>query len=421
MSAGTPSMDAALGAPARERLGFAERVILWLGVGWLVVWLASVVELVGERTGINLYYPVVAFYLLLFLGLRTRNIARLLGRPLFWMWIVITLAAAVIYFVGQRNPYSYVAFRGRIVYLSVVLGTAMFMLEPTARRMLRRAGLLTLAVAVPLNVYEVVVGPVLSESLGRAAGLYLNPNASSAALAVCTLLAVDVARASSRDLWILAFATAGVLPTFSRQGILFMLLLWGLMLLRPGARRLPQLRRRTVTLLLLAVGGVLGIVGLLSFADLSQDAIERLRFFVTLEAPDDSAKARQIFVSQGIEAFRRAFWSGWGLGSMHAMGLQPHNTFLRLGIEFGIAGVGIYAAILLAGIAQVLFHPWHRSANAVVLAFFLAYISFFQHVVDTVSVFAVAFGVLLGGGLITPNGPGTAVGAHASAQRPSGP
>lgn len=421
MSAGTPSMDTAFSSPARERLGFGERAILWLGVGWLVVWLASLVELVGELAGINPYYPLVTFYVLLFLGLRTRNIARLLGRPLFWMWIVITLAAAVIYFVGQRNPYSYVAFRGRIVYLSVVLGTAMFMLEPTARRMLRRAGLLTLAVAVPLNIYEVLVGPVFSESLGRAAGLYLNPNASSAAIAVCTLLAVDVARAPSRDLWVLAFATAGVIPTFSRQGILFMLLLWVLMLLRPGARRLPRLRRRTVTLLLLAVGGVMGVAGLLSFADLSQDAVERLRFFVTFEASDDSAKARQIFVSQGVEAFRRAFWTGWGLGSMQAMGLQPHNTFLKLGIEFGLAGVGIYAAILLAGIAQVLFHPWDRSANATVLAFYLAYISSFQHVVDTVTVFAVAFGVLLGGGLIVPPPPPPGDAGRAAAPAPRGP
>ncbi len=176
-----------------------------------------------------------------------------------------------------------------------------------------------------------------------------------------------------------------------------------------------------MTLLLLSAGGVLGIAGLLSFADLSQDAIDRLRFFVTFEAPDDSAKARQIFVSQGVEACRRAFWTGWGLGSMQAMGLQPHNTFLKLGIEFGLAGVGIYAAILLAGIAQVLFHPWHRSANAVMLAFFLAYVSFFQHVVDTVSVFAVAFGVLLGGGLIAPPPPPPGEGDRVAAPAPRGP
>ena len=76
--------------------------------------------------------------------------------------------------------------------------------------MLRAASLIVLAWAIPICFIELLIPNLFSTAEGRSAGLYGNPNDASMAILLCLLLAVDIARPTTRSLLLVSLGVASV-------------------------------------------------------------------------------------------------------------------------------------------------------------------------------------------------------------------
>jgi len=375
------------------------------GIVWLVALLSGIMSIAGEyRT--NLYYPLVAIFVPYFAVFRMRYVPRLAMIPESWLWILSVAAPVLMYFAGQNDHWGDRAMKHRIVFFSLVAGSALLLSGPDARRLLRVSGWITLFIAIPIAFVEIVVPNLFSTAEGRSAGFYVNPNSASAALLMCVILAVDIARPKVKTLVLMAFTVGAAFATFSRMGMLFSSFLALVFALSPryADRRALGAGGR------FAVLGVLGVIALGAIAwtaaniDLSGQAAMRLRSFLTFDLSDDSA-TRRIELARTSYAMVMDHFFGQGLGFSEKALLVPHNTYLILGLDYGIPGVLTYITVLLLGFGRGLLVGWRRGAGAMCIAALLMFTSLFDHYVANGLYFAVGFAVLMTGALIDPPKP----------------
>jgi O-antigen ligase len=385
--------------------GSGQRIHEILGVTWLVFRLTNAIPYADAHTPFNVYYLVVAIYVLYFLLTRPQLVGRLAIRPIFLLWLLTALIPLLLYVTSSGSNYAYMSMRTRVVCFSVIAGSGVILLAPKGAVIAQRSALLALAIIIPMNFFELVIPNIWSNSPGRAAGFFVNPNISGAAIIVSTLLAVDFSRHTKQGLFVMAFSLAGIITTFSRSAMLFGgLMSFAYIMLPQGRDSMPAPTRIAI----LAGGSLalaLGIVILLNFGSLDEQASGRLLSVVRADYVDASTTDRLDAARYGFARFMEHFWTGRGLGSPEFYDVETHNSFLHIAYEYGIMGLVLYCTILLAGMLKIVQFGWRSAINLSLLASYLLYYSVFDHYVHAYPAFAIGFAVLMTDALLIREPP----------------
>ena len=390
--------------PEAEARAHSSPIAFFLGVTWLTVILSGVTQWAVRGESPNAYYIFMGCFLPYFLIFRLPQVARLATYPQFWLWVLSAGLPMLLFLLGQNDPWARAIVKSRIMFFSIVAGSALVLVAPDARRMLRTSALIVLSFAIPICLIELVVPNIFSTSEGRSAGLYGNPNDASAALLICLLFALDdVRRVTNRGLVLLSVGTVAVITTFSRHGMIFAAALWAWYALLPGRGRSRDRDGQQRLLVLLGVVAVVVVGGALVIhnVNLNEQAIGRLRSLLLGDVSDASTMGRLDKARSALEVIRGNFWGrGIGFGTRNLM--VPHNTFLYFAIDYGIPGALFYLTILAAGLLSALRAGWARAANAILVSLLLFWSSLFTHYAADTGFFSAAFAALATGALILP-------------------
>jgi O-antigen ligase len=212
-------------------------------------------------------------------------------------------------------------------------------------------------IAVLLNVYDLThpfyFVPAYSEFalLGRAAGIYANPNSAGAALVLGFVLTVGIVPARLRMAYIV-LVSAGVVMTLSR-GAMLGFVLATLLLFVAG-----EIRGRSVASAALA-GAVLGWVAWafvlpVIASDFKLDPaiiIDRILWLLDPGTRSDFSQVERVELAEkGWLQFVASPWFGNGVGSTELWEARSstHNVYLMLMSDFGWIGVLVLPALALA-------------------------------------------------------------------------
>jgi O-antigen ligase len=296
-------------------------------------------------------------------------------------WAAGYLLVSLCWFVAFPTTESGVQeLRERTLAVGLIALVWLIVRQPGALTAARWTVLVATLFAAGMNFYDFFVPGTFSTTIGRAAGLYMNPNISGAALVLGMLVAAPLLPAR----WLFPFIiTVGlaVLATFSRAAILGWLLT--VLVIAPTA-----LRAMGVSRLLLTLSAIAAISVALGEALSEEDAtraslrgqvvLDRLGVFAGEEGPDFSTAERRDLVDAALESVARHPWTGAGLGTNRFLAHETgsHNIFLDLAVQHGLVGLLILPMLALALIARSR-GPARRSA--VMAGGFLLFWGLFSH------------------------------------------
>lgn len=241
-------------------------------------------------------------------------------------------------------------------------------------RAARLAMLLVVLIAVVNNFLDVVGIYEFTIAEGRGAGFYMNPNISALYLFMGMILTVSLLPPRYRLMYCVVVGV-GIAATFSRAGMLVWLIsVYGL-----GQSQIFRLSKRIVAIMVVILAAA---VLVMQFGEnvvtafgldryLSENAMQRLHFNLST---DGSVQGRIDVAERSLELIKASPWVGHGLGAHNVPGtyVEPHNTYLLLGVELGVLGVGMYLWLLVI--------LWRmKSPVSKVFAFSLAVWSLFDH------------------------------------------
>ena len=354
-----------------------------------VLWFGSYAPLYFFLSrGIKPLYSYILFIVLTFFytlarGAATGSLDILRERRIRWFLVWLLVYAAYGFLTFQESSQSEVAVQTLITLIEMVmLGFAFSALMVSAKR-LQLVGV----AFVLLAIFDIVIfvadflHPVFTNTPGRAAGFYTDPNAASYALSLIMLCAIESVPRRLRWLFVLACGAA-VLLTFSRSGWI----VWGIgvvwMGLQGGAHR--GVRRLVIAsaCLVLGVGFLLsvfsgGLGSLLAAtplgAYLEANTLARLGVGASsLSGHSADLHTEEIWYSLHQFAQKPLFGHGIGYVFEWDLPVGPHDMYLRFAVEGGLLGLLFY--LLLIGLL------WFTSRGidrAVALQ--IAVASFFSH------------------------------------------
>ena len=390
---------APLALPLTEEQG-PKKLLLYhyVGIGWLVYWMTNSYRWISDLAPFIDFYVVTGILLIYFSVVRPVLVVSMISRPALWLISLTALIPILLYITdSDRNAFTYLEMRTRIVTFSLIAGSALVMAGTDGPWILRRAALISMLVAVIVNFGEYFVHNPYNRVVEgtRSAGFYGDPNIAGAAIGTLLLLAIPIRRQTMTNLILAAIAYMGILATLSRSGMLFASLLLAAYIFLPrGPGTLPTSTRAAVGL-----GGLAALIGLATVAifvfNLRNLEIWRLTSAFTLDVTDNSAQSRMDFASFAFERFLDYFWTGRGPGSAREYHVSAHNTYLTLGYDYGILGILFYVGFVTWGLVKVVRYGWVRATTYFFLSFQVAYYSMFAHTVHDNPIFAVMFASFL--------------------------
>lgn len=294
--------------------------------------------------------------------------------------VLLLLALPILLMLLSDRSFDRGDYTSQISIVLVFVVASMIALRDDFDHALAMTAFVIVAIGTALNLYELFVeNNVWSNAPGRSAGFYRNPNISGEALVGYAMIFMLARSGKLRivDLVVMATALAGVIATFSRGGILA-----GPLLLAAAA----GMRSQTKHMPRVVAGGI--AVSLLSLeffsyifynVDLSEDA--SLRIFSLIDSfgvGDFMADRGEV----GMHAFNVAMESpisGLGAGTISRMVQGPHNMFIAILVESGMAGVFIYVASIIRLTRVALRAERAYSGRILLVVGFLIVFSFVSH------------------------------------------
>ena len=323
----------------------------------------------------GLCFPLIAH------GLMT---SRMPIRPIVW-WVGAYIAISILWFFRtDGDAFSFQQVETRILYSLFLVVTLVVYCTRDAQRAARIAIIGAVLLATALNVYELLNPLTFSTIPGRSVGLYYNVNHSSAAIVLGLLLSYGVVPSRLRVPYLLV-SLVGILPTFSRAGILAWVVVVGYFILREGLT-VAQVRR--VVILIVTV---LVLISSSLWSNLSEtleergvltlNVRERLAFLTGGGASDVSTSERQQVAAKAWEMFGEEPLLGHGTGSsllLEGFDIGPHNMFLVMLAEHGVIGFLVIPALLVA----MLYGANRKTMDVTIpLTLFILLYSLFSHTV----------------------------------------
>jgi hypothetical protein len=227
-----------------------------------------------------------------------------------------------------------------------------------ARRMLVWVVLFSVA----LNVYDIThpltLVPADNEfaTLGRAAGLFMNPNQAGAALILGFALSLGVIAPQWRVLYAVA-VTGGVVLTLSRGALVGLALVYAALMFEGKTLRRGQVMK--VVAFTAGAGYVFWLVfaaELLSRFSIDPSLVlDRILWILDPTGTADFSQEERVGLAErGWLQFIASPYFGNGLGSTELWELRTstHNLYLMLASDFGIAGWFVLPLLLLAAVRR---------------------------------------------------------------------
>lgn len=273
-------------------------------------------------------------------------------------YLALCLAAYVVQGGGDSS-----VLRQRLLgVLVAILAYLCFTASPHAVAAARRAMVWVVLLSVAINIYDIThpltLIPAESEfaTLGRAAGLFMNPNQSGAALVLG--LAITLGVVAPR--WRVAYAivvSAGVVLTLSRGALAGLLLVFAALLVEGRTLRREQVVR------IAALGTAAGYAFWLAFSAELQSrfnvdpalVLDRVLWILDSSGRVDFSQAeRAALAERGWLQFVASPFFGNGLGSTELWELRTstHNLYIMLASDFGLVGWLVLPVLLLAAVRR---------------------------------------------------------------------
>ena len=307
-----------------------------------------------ERLGFIPLYWVGIFAALtapLFVGAITSS--RLTIRPL-TVWCACFLMISILwYFPSRQDAAAYQEVQTRV--LSVIFVLMMFFLfgRPDEQRLARVMVVLAVLLGVGFNIYELFHPMTFSKIPGRSSGLFENSNQSGSGLMLGMILGYAVVPRSLKIPFV-ALTGVGILTTFTRSAMLGWIAVVILLTLRSGFG-FRQMRNVLVicTLALAFVSspywGQLQTT-LEEKGAVNIDLIQRIAFFSTGSAADDSANERKQVAEAAWRLFEEKPYAGYGTGysrNIEGFAVSTHDIHLANMLDHGFLGLFIMPSLLL--------------------------------------------------------------------------
>lgn len=221
----------------------------------------------------------------------------------------------------------------------------------------RRAVLAATLVGVSVNAFEFMNPGTFSSVPGRAAGLYINPNISGAALVLGMLASSRLLGRWSRIAFVLTVGL-GVAATLSRAAMLGWLAI-AASLLAPEARAIGLARLvGSFALAMLAAGGAVAVMTTWQdggqASPLTQALADRFSVFDADHSADFSTHERRELIDEALASAAHRPFAGAGLGANRFLARETgsHNQYLDHVVQHGVLGMSILpllAAALVVG------------------------------------------------------------------------
>lgn len=302
--------------------------------------------------------------------------------PLFG-WLAFYFLMAVLWFAAfPETPESRAELLGRLQSIGYICLVWLVIQQPGALAAMRWAILGATLFACGVNLFEFFHPGTFSVVAGRAAGLYLNPNISGAALMFGMLVTMGLLNVRWRGVFVLVVGL-GVLTTFSRAALAAWLIVAASLMIRD----LRTLGIGRLVAKLVAASVVVGAVSGIALYNLSSEQTaamegviaDRLGSFMSEDAQDDvsTSERRQLLAMVGARIWQHP-WFGGGLGTNRFLDRETgsHNQYLDLMVQHGVVGLLVLPLLCLA-----LIYGSHRPqrGNAVQFALLLMFWGLFSH------------------------------------------
>jgi len=298
-------------------------------------------------------------------------------------WLVFYLVLTVAWFaMFPATPEADFELRRRLQSIGYIGLVWLIVQQPGALAVVRWAILAATIFACAVNWFEFFHPGAFSLITGRAAGLYMNPNSSGAALLFGMLVSIQLLTVRWRALFVFAIGL-GILATFSRAALAgWTAVAASLMLEELRASGIARVFMKLVAIAVLVGVVVIGVLHSLNSeqsAALGDVVADRLGSFMSEDARDDtSTSERRELTDQAMESIGQHPWFGAGLGTNRFLDRETgsHNQYLDLMVQHGIIGV-----LVLPLLAVALTYGSHRPARADAMrfAFLLLFLGFFSH------------------------------------------
>jgi O-antigen ligase len=305
--------------------------------------------------------------------------------PLFLATLLCYACVCLAWYVmqGGGDP---VILRQRLLCIAVCgISYLVFAASQAALLAARRALACMVVVCVAMNAWDIthpfMLVPANSEfaTVGRAAGLFINPNQAGAALVVGFALSVSVVPRR----WRFAYLTAvvvGVALTLSRAALIGLTLVCIALACRGRA-----LSWRQIGAALTVVGVMTWIGWLIVSAELEkryhidpQMALDRLEWVLDPSGRSDfSQNERLELLTRGWSQFLASPIVGNGVGSTELWEVRSstHNMYVMLASDFGLIGLLILPAIVLAAMGP----QAGTLSDAAIAGLFILFWGLFSH------------------------------------------
>jgi O-antigen ligase len=316
-----------------------------LAFTWLVIIGTNVADYYSDTAPYQGY--VVLAGAAYFLFTYRRDLVRLLFFADYLLVLGILIVPVLLMLLSDRS-FERGAFTSQIAVALAFVVASVLAMRSELKRPLILSVFCIVAVGAVLNIYELLLGDqIWSVAPGRSAGFYRNPNISAEALVgfgVLFLLARS-GRFNAADMAVTSLAVVGTFATFSRAGIV-----GGLLLLVAAA----MMRGQRSDIPRIVVGGVMVSLVALVFAayvmrtlDLSEDAANRIVSLIEQGGIGDYWEDRGLTGQAWLELAMENPLAGVGVGAAQAMDEGPHNMFLAMWVDYGIAGLVAYLWVIV--------------------------------------------------------------------------
>jgi hypothetical protein len=231
----------------------------------------------------------------------------------------------------------------RVIAIGFLLCCAMIFDDPDALRVTKRAVLVATLVGVALNIYDLMFPGTFSGIIGRAAGLYVQPNISGMALVFgCLIGLTAIHRGWRREVFVL-ISFVGVLVTFSRESILA----FGFVVLGASLAGRLSLGRLAIAA---GVGAALFFSFNIGNNFLTEEIINTENWSrITSHVFDASARDRIQLAKKTLDEFEEAPVLGQGFGTTSYWDdTESHNYYLTLLADHGIIGIFLIPTLLFS-------------------------------------------------------------------------
>lgn len=300
----------------------------------------------------------------------------------FVLWTIWYLASSLAWFAAYPPSEAADAELRRRVLVTVYLGIVWVLLQQSGALLAaRRAVLVATLAGVCVNCFEFFQPGIFSSVSGRAAGLYINPNTSGAALVLGMVLSSSLLRRWLRIAFVLVVGV-GVVATLSRAALLGWLVI-AASLLGPQARAIGTARlAASVGLAALAAASAIAFVA--TQQDLERESpwaqalADRLGMFAAGDAEDLSTRERRELLDEALGSAAHRPLAGAGLGANRFLDRETgsHNQYLDHIVQHGVLGMSI---LPLLALALALGAAGEARSDALRFAVFILFWGIFSH------------------------------------------